>query len=138
MMKSPVLIGSQFFGRTHARSDADYCFEDTPEMHRFLSDIGFNAARFLYEGEQQEQSYWQLRSRHVDVFLVRSVSRRRLARNLLRWTGLFRMVRSKKNRQRIWWALGTCIERIWAVYSQERLLPEEKPSKHWTTPFRDD
>jgi hypothetical protein len=136
-MKAGVMIGSHFFGGTHPRSDVDFCFEDTPEMRRFLELVGFSDPRFLYEGEQQEQSYWRHKNRPVDVFLVRSIERRKLARNLLRLSGLFRMIRDKKNRQRVWWAVGTCIERLWAIWKREKLLPAAKPSRHWSTPFRD-
>jgi hypothetical protein len=135
-MKAGVLIGSHFFDGTHARSDMDFCFEDTPEMHTFLQHTGFQRV-YEYRGPQQEQSYWRNGHQHIDVFLARSLERRRLLRNIIRWCGLFRLILGKKDRQKVWWVMGVCIERLWSIWRQQELPVKGVQGNAWDEPFRD-
>ena len=106
-------------------------------MRRWLTEHGYNLMHEWHD-KRQETCYWRRSKPWRDVFLVRTVARRKLLRNLIAASGLFRVVKSKRGRQRIWLALGVCLERLVAILRDERIVVRQPQSAHWTTPFRDD
>jgi hypothetical protein len=126
------LIGSRVFGGVKPTSDWDAIIEDSEEARVWLRACGFIQRPNIYPLSTENVSYWRHNTLCSECFLVRSEPRRRLAREIIRKSRIFRIITNKPHRKRVWWALERCILELWNVYSEDKSYTEQRCNE----PFR--